>query len=342
MVLSRRYKFGILLTRGLSYRFKDNVLSFASTSGAFLKQLASKFEPEPEPHSARFHLQHGPIDIIATLEGDRAQIFSAMEAVWARFETILPELVSELTLLRSDTQLIACGSNLPEGKVARRMFNAVLPFAVLPSTMPLSPLKQAIFITPMAAVAGSVADELLTVASVFDLRKVIFNNGGDIAICIGAGEVASIKLLAPLGMLHLGGSPAPFRAGVATSGWSGRSFSLGIADAVTVVAATASEADAAATIIANEVGQFMQHPAIERRRANELKDDSDLGSRWVTTRVGRLPQLLVTEALAQGEMKAQELLQAGLIQAASLSLQEESVIVTDKLFTPSIEYRRAA
>jgi uncharacterized protein len=311
------------------------VLSFASTSGAFLKQLASK--SEPEPYAARFHLQHGPIDIIATLEGDRAQIFSAIQAVWARFETILPELVSELPLLRTDTHLIERSAILPEGKVAQRMFRAVLPFAV-----PLSSLEQALFITPMAAVAGSVADELLVVAATFDLRKAIFNNGGDIAIFVGAGEVASVQLLAPQGMLHLGCNHSPFRAGVATSGWSGRSFSLGIADAVTVVAATAAQADAAATVIANEVGQFTQHPAIERRRADELKDDSDLGWRWVTTRVGRLPHLLVAEALAQGKMKAQELLKAGLIQAASLSLQEESVIVTDKLSTPTIEYRRAA
>ncbi len=318
------------------------MLSFASTSGAFLKQLASKSEFECGVHVARFHLQHGPIDIIATLEGDKAQIFSAIEAVWARFETILPELVSELQLLRTDTQLIKCSANLPEGKVAQRMFRAVLPFSVLPFALPHSSIEQALFITPMAAVAGSVADELLAVAASFDLRKVIFNNGGDIAIFVSAGQVASIQLLAPQGMLHLGGNHSPLRAGVATSGWSGRSFSLGIADAVTVVAATASEADAAATIIANEVGQFTQHPAIERRRANELKDDSDLGGRWVTTRVGRLPQLLVAEVLAQGEMKAQELLKAGLIQAASLSLQEESVIVINKPSTPTIEYRRAA
>jgi uncharacterized protein len=313
------------------------VLSFASTGGAFLKQLASKPEPGLEPDSARFHLQHGPIDIIATLEGDRPQIYSAIQAVWARFETILPELVSELPLLRTDTHLIERSAILPEGKVAQRMFRAVIPFAV-----PLPSLEQALFITPMAAVAGSVADELLAVAATFDLRKIIFNNGGDIAIFVSAGKVVSIQLLAPQGMLHLGGNDSLFRAGVASSGWSGRSFSLGIADAVTVVAASASEADAAATVIANQVGQFTQHPAIERRRANELKDDSDLGCRWVTTRVGRLPQLLVAEALAQGEMKAQELLKAGLIQAASLSLQEESVIVTDKLSTPTIEYRRAA
>lgn len=301
------------------------MFNFASTSGAFLKQLVSKSEPD----AARFHLQHGPIDIIATLEGDRSQIVSAIQAVWSRFETILPELVRELPLLRTDTHLIERSAIFPEGKVARRMFNAVQPFAVS-------------FITPMAAVAGSVADELLDLVSRFDLRKALFNNGGDIAIFVGAGQIASVQLLAPQGMLHLGSNDSPFRAGVATSGWSGRSFSLGIADAVTVVAATASEADAAATVIANAVGQFTRHSAIERRRANELKDDSDLGCRWVTMRVGRLPQLLVAEALAQGEMKAQQLLKAGLIQAASLSLQEESVIVTGKPSTPTIKYRRAA
>jgi hypothetical protein len=41
--------------------------------------------------------------------------------------------------------------------------------------------------------------------------------------------------------------------GVATSGWRGRSFSLGIADAVTVLARSGAEADAAATLIANAV-----------------------------------------------------------------------------------------
>ena len=52
--------------------------------------------------------------------------------------------------------------------------------------------------------------------------------------------------------------------GIATSGWRGRSFSLGIADAVTVLAATAAEADAAATVIANAV-DLPGHPAIDTR-----------------------------------------------------------------------------
>ncbi len=76
--------------------------------------------------------------------------------------------------------------------------------------------------------------------------------------------------------------------GIATSGWRGRSHSLGIADAVTVLAATASAADAAATIIANAV-DLPGHPAIARRPARALSPDSDLGTRLVTVGVGALP-----------------------------------------------------
>jgi uncharacterized protein len=205
-----------------------------------------------------------------------------------------------------------------------------------------------VFITPMAAVAGCVADEMLRVSSPFGLRKVLFNNGGDVAIYALAGQSVSIQLLAPAGFLHLGPEDNAFSAGVATSGWSGRSFSLGIADAVTVVAATAGQADAAATIIANEVGALTQHPAIERRPANSVQDDSDLGNRCVTVSVGSLPTKLIAEALLQGEVKARQLFTAGLIYAASLSLQGESVIVAGqqrlgvKSSLPTINYKRAA
>ena len=80
--------------------------------------------------------------------------------------------------------------------------------------------------------------------------------------------------------------PTTRSAGVATSGRHGRSFSLGIADAVTVLARTASQADAAATIIANAV-DLPGHPAVRRMPANELQPDSDLGARPVTRDVGR-------------------------------------------------------
>jgi uncharacterized protein len=313
------------------------VFAGEAKSGAFLKWLGST--STADCFSSRFHLQHGPIDIIGTLEGDEASVLEATNEVWERFQTVLPELVAELPLLRTDARLLGTSELFLHGLVAKRMYGAVQPYA---------DSHNPVFITPMAAVAGCVADEMLRVSSRFDLRKVLFNNGGDVAIYALAGQGVSIQLLAPAGFLHLGPEDSAFTAGVATSGWSGRSFSLGIADAVSVVAATAGQADAAATVIANEVGASTQHPAIERRPANCVKDDSDLGNRWVTVNVGPLPKKLIAEALWHGEVKARQLLTSGLIYAASLSLQGESVIVAGQQLLgvkpsfPTIDYRRAA
>ena len=59
----------------------------------------------------------------------------------------------------------------------------------------------------------------------------------------------------------------------------GRSF-------MTVLAERASEADAAATLIANRVD--LAHPGIVRRPADQVRDHSDLGSRLVTCHVPAL------------------------------------------------------
>jgi len=117
--------------------------------------------------------------------------------------------------------------------------------------------------------------------------------------------------------------------GVATSGRHGRSFSLGIADAVTVLARTASQADAAATIIANAV-DLPGHPAIVRRPAQDLQPDSDLGARLVTRDVGELSNVEIEDALEAGADKARQLLAAGLIDGAALRLHGETVVVATR------------
>jgi ApbE superfamily uncharacterized protein (UPF0280 family) len=114
--------------------------------------------------------------------------------------------------------------------------------------------------------------------------------------------------------------------GIATSGRHGRSFSLGIADAVTVLARTASQADAAATIIANAV-DLPGHGAIFRLPAEELQPDSDLGSRLVTRDVGALFESEVEQALKAGADCARRVLAAGLIEAAALRLEGKTRIV---------------
>ena len=107
--------------------------------------------------------------------------------------------------------------------------------------------------------------------------------------------------------------------GVATSGWQGRSHSFGIADAVTVLAANAACADAAATRIANAVD--VGHPAIRRRSACELDEQTDLGDRAVTVDVPMLPADALDAALDAGAVLARAMVQSGVIDSAALVAQ---------------------
>lgn len=262
--------------------------------------------------SRRLHLQHGPIDLV--IEACGADATRAYEQAVVRFQDILSVLVAELVELR---QPLGAAHPLFRGPVARRMAAACWPY-------------RNVFITPMAAVAGSVADEIL--AAMLDgtqLTRAYVNNGGDIAFHVAPGESLraavvcnpDLPLLDAIATLT---AAQPSR-GIATSGWRGRSFSLGIADAVTVLADTAAQADAAATIIGNAVN--VDHDAVERRPAHALRDDSDLGAIPVTVSVGTLPIFAINEALSAGTARAQDLRRSGLIQAAFLSLQGESRIV---------------
>jgi ApbE superfamily uncharacterized protein (UPF0280 family) len=198
------------------------------------------------------------------------------------------------------------------------------------------------YITPMAAVAGAVAQELIACYHRPGVRRAWVNNGGDIALHLAAGESVRIGLFADLaaldgaaalqaahGRLQLDGR-FTVRAGdgvrgVATSGWRGRSFSLGIADSVTVLARDAASADAAATMIANAVD--VDWPGIQRRPANQLRDDTDLGAIPVTVHVPSLPREAVQHALAQGEARARSLQARGLIVAAALVCQRQARLV---------------
>jgi hypothetical protein len=200
------------------------------------------------------------------------------------------------------------------------MFDAVLPYA------------RDHFITPMAAVAGAVAEEILAVMTAnSQLHRAYVNDGGDIALHIGAGESFVVGMVERPDRASLFGtmsldSEQPVR-GIATSGWRGRSFSLGIADAVTVLAKTAAMADAAATIIANAV-DLPGHPAITRIAACELAPDSDLLDRLVTVEVGTLNATEVDEALRYGTDCASSLIEADLIDAAALGLRGETRVVS--------------
>jgi uncharacterized protein len=267
----------------------------------------------------RLHLQDGPIDLIVEAVGSEADRRAAYDAAARRFTGLLDELCSELPLLRQAADPECCRL---QGVVARRMHAAVAPFA------------GDHFVTPMAAVAGSVAEEILgAMIGAAHLERAYVNNGGDIALHLAGGERFSVGLMdrpdASGSMRTISINADDPSRGIATSGRHGRSFSLGIADAVTVLAATASRADAAATIIANAV-DLPGHPAIARCPAHDLQPDSDLGARLVTRAVGKLSGREVAAALESGAACARRLLAMGLIDGATLRLHGKTVVVAAK------------
>jgi ApbE superfamily uncharacterized protein (UPF0280 family) len=267
----------------------------------------------------RLHLQDGPIDLIVEARGEPGEVRAAYEAAARRFTGLLDELCAELPELRRAA--LPAASSL-EGAVARRMYAAVTPYA------------WDRFISPMAAVAGSVAEEILgAMLHIATLDQAYVNNGGDIALHLGAGEHFSVGLMDRPdrdGVMRTMRIDSDDRVrGIATSGRHGRSFSLGIADAVTVLAATASQADAAATVIANAV-DLPGHPAVTRQPANALQPDSDLGARLVTRDVGELSRSEIAAALESGAECARQLFDRGLIEGALLRLCGDMLVVGTK------------
>ena len=264
----------------------------------------------------RLHLNDGPIDLIVFAEGDRESRARAYDSAVVRFSNVLDELCSELSLLRAP-----CSSSSPQpaGAVARRMDQA---------TRPLGDHR---FITRMASVAGAVADEILScMLKAAPFRRAYVNNGGDIALHLAGAASLNIGLVddpvdpALFGISTLKACHGV--GGVATSGWRGRSFSLGIADAVTVLARNAASADAAATLVANAV-DLPGHDGIIRAPACDFDPQSDLGRRLVTRGVGQLSDAEIEEALGSGAREALRLIEAGAIVAASLRLQGTTRVV---------------
>lgn len=267
----------------------------------------------------RLHLHDGPIDVIVEAFGERSEIDAAYRAAAERFVHVLDELCGELTFIRQATRV---DGPLPSGVIARRMVGAVAPYC------------ERTFITPMAAVAGAVAEEILdTMTAAARLSRAYANNGGDIALYLAPGESLVVGMverpdcpsLFASATLH---STEPVR-GIATSGCHGRSFSLGIADAVTVLAERAAMADAAATIIANAV-DLPGHPNVVRVPARSLAPDSDLGDRLVTKEVGELSTDAIKESLDAGALVARSLLADGLIFSAALHLRSDTRIVASE------------
>lgn len=263
----------------------------------------------------RLHLQYGPIDLILAAQAHSSNyIDDAYDAAINRFDGLLERLVDELPLLRTAADKI---TKSPDGAVACRMVRAV------------NCHKSNGFVTPMAAVAGSVADEIL--AAMTDkttLKRAYVNNGGDIALFLDRGQKFHTAIMghdgSEMGRVSL--TSKDKMSGIATSGQKGRSLSFGIADSVTVLARNAASADVAATLIANVV-DLPNHSSITRVKANSIQEDTDLGDRLVVSHVGPLSKSDVHAALANGRAIADQMLSDHLIEGAALFLNDQYILL---------------
>ena len=255
----------------------------------------------------RLFLNHGPIDIVLEAFGKDKPL--AYEKAKKYFSTLLNELVLDMDLLKKE---VVPHRNF-YNKISQSMQNATEKF--YPD-----------FITPMAAVAGSVADNILNVlVKDTKLEKAYVNNGGDVSFYLTENQTVKSSLASIPNIIAEIDYKDKSR-GIATSGWRGRSFSLGIADSVTVLADNAAMADAAATMIANSVN-IKNHPSIIKKPAEEIYEDSDLKNLMVTVEVGDLKQSEIEDALRNGNEVGKTYLENGLINSALIELHNCFCIV---------------
>ncbi len=178
-------------------------------------------------------------------------------------------------------------------------------------------------LTPMAAVAGTIADFVADFLFEAGMTRVIVNNGGDIAIRLREGNGVSVGIRDDLqkeGFSHvLSLDSAETSWGVATSGLGGRSLTRGVASAACVVSRDASIADAAATVVGNAV--CVEDESVLRREAVGMDPYTDLGRLMVTESVGDLSEEKKQEAIRRGMKKTRELMERKMIFGAFLSIK---------------------
>lgn len=185
-------------------------------------------------------------------------------------------------------------------------------------------------LTPMAAVAGTIADGAATFLFRRGMTRVIVNNGGDVAIRTDSGVSVNVGIRPELNhstlndIMTLGDERSSW--GVATSGLEGRSLTRGVASAATIIAGSASLADAAATSIAN--ASYVEDETVIRRPAEELDEQTDIPGIAVTVQAGPFTEEKKDLALSGAMNKAKAFLKKGLIFGAYIVV-DGKVMMTD-------------
>ncbi len=195
--------------------------------------------------------------------------------------------------------------------------NASIPHTMVESVLALDEPD----LTPMAAVAGTMADAVADWLFQREMTRVIVDNGGDIAIRLAGTETARVGIRTDIKsprISHVMTLDARRSSwGVNTSGLGGRSLTRGIASAVTVVSGTSSLADAAATALANAC--FSEDEGILQVPARLVEPGTDIPEIPVTVRVGPLHPETYGDARSKALERAEHYVEQGLILGALIA-----------------------
>lgn len=260
-------------------------------------------------------LEIGPASLVISGEKNGGPYDFNRLQLEKKTQSILEEIKECLPVLKQKAYKIRNTAYMPH--VPRKMVEAVK--AVDEASL-----------TPMAAVAGAVSDAIRDHLRGEGLNLVSVNNGGDVSVFNEKGRALKIEIA----HIHRDGCSPPMLIveqltdfGVATSGFGGRSFTLGLADSVTVIAATGALADAAATFIGNCTNTETEQ--VKRRKAYEIDPLTDIPDYEVTIQIKPLNNSDIIKALENGLDNAANLRARNTIYDAIIKIQGHMVTTID-------------
>ncbi len=252
----------------------------------------------------RVLVDYGPITMTISAQKDKIVNLSAAQLGGSKAIADLDCLAEHLAILK---QPIA---QIPD---------QISDLAILNKMIAATKLLKDNSFTPLVCVAGAFSDTVVNhIKNNSDCDYIIANNGGDIAFYLANNQIFKVGIIDDLAQRVAGYGLTINNTnqigGIATSGLGGRSLTKGIASAVTVLAANAIYADAAATYIANHT--VCKSEQISYCLAEQLAYDTDIKGQYVVNAVGNLSVLEIEQSLHNGYMAAQRLYDLGLIKAA--------------------------
>ncbi len=266
----------------------------------------------------RIFLEYGPVSMVIGAWNEEGLMKEACLESCDKAEEYLREVGAVLGELKRSWTLIESG---PKKGIPYLMWEAVK-------------LTGDQDLTPLAAVAGVMSDLVADWLLAQGACKVIVNNGGDVALRLKENQESRVGVVARLGdegisqTVLLSGRDRV--GGIATSGLGGRSFTQGIADAVTVFASNCRTADAFATSLAN--ASFLESLRIERKYAGDLDPATDIPGLLVTTKRAELTPEEIEQGLRQIAEKAEKAAAQSLISGMIASIQGRVAAYPEEFF----------